>query len=94
MVGLHVVDIRCGFELSGTTVFRFEQPIIIRNTKITTAYIVSQLAVWEIEFPGGNTNDNIKWRAFIWAISEAFLVFACALTYLPRTFLSSSVHGS
>ena len=87
MVGLHIVDIRSGFELSSTSLFTFEQPFIIRNKKITTTYIVSQLAVWEIEFPGGNTNDNIKWRAFIWAISEALLVIACALTYLPRTSL-------
>jgi len=53
------------------------------NCQTTANYIVSQLAVWEIDFPGGITNDNVKWRALIWAISEALLVIAVAINYLP-----------
>ena len=41
------------------------------------------MAVFEVEFPGGTFNDNIKWRAFIWAISEALLVISIAINYLP-----------
>ena len=49
----------------------------------TANYIVSQLSVWGIDFPGGAHNDNIKWRALIWAISEGILVLAIAINYLP-----------
>ncbi|KAJ8085846.1 hypothetical protein PM082_004665 [Marasmius tenuissimus] len=53
------------------------------NCQTTANYIVSQLAVWEIEFPGGTTNDNVKWRAMIWAISEGLLLIAIAINHLP-----------
>jgi hypothetical protein len=49
----------------------------------TANYIASQLAVWEVDFPGGISNDNVKWRALIWAISEALLVLSVAINYLP-----------
>ena len=49
-------------------------------------YIVSQLVVWEIEFPGGIDNSNVKWRALIWAISEFLLLFSVAINYLPPRF--------
>ncbi|KAJ7844541.1 hypothetical protein B0H14DRAFT_994685 [Mycena olivaceomarginata] len=54
------------------------------NCQTTANYIVSQLAVWEVDFlPGGISNDNVKWRALIWAISEALLVLLVAINYLP-----------
>ncbi|KIJ19787.1 hypothetical protein PAXINDRAFT_25612, partial [Paxillus involutus ATCC 200175] len=53
------------------------------NCQTTANYIVSQLAVWEIEFPGGIDNNNIQWRAFIWALSELMLVLSVAINYLP-----------
>ena len=52
-------------------------------TQTTANYIVSQLSVWEIDFPGGARNDNVKWRALIWIISEGILVLAIAINYLP-----------
>jgi translation initiation factor 5B len=55
----------------------------------TANYIVSQLAVWEIDFPGGITNENVKWRALIWAISEALLVLSVAINYLPPRMYSA-----
>lgn len=55
----------------------------------TANYIVSQLAVWEIDFPGGIGNDNVKWRALIWAISEGILVVAIAINYLPPRWYSA-----
>ncbi|PPQ68365.1 hypothetical protein CVT26_005928 [Gymnopilus dilepis] len=55
----------------------------------TANYIVSQLSVWEVDFPGGATNDNIKWRALIWAISEALLVLSVAINYLPPRLYSA-----
>ncbi|KAF9779457.1 amino acid transporter [Thelephora terrestris] len=53
------------------------------NCQLTANYIVSLLSVYEIDFPGGADNGNIKWRALIWAISEGILVLAIAINYLP-----------
>lgn len=39
--------------------------------------------MWEVDFPGGIDNSNIKWRAFIWILSEALLVVSIAVNYLP-----------
>ncbi|KAI0057770.1 amino acid transporter [Artomyces pyxidatus] len=53
----------------------------------TANYIVSLLVVWEIEFPGGISNNNVKWRTVIWAVSEGFLILSVAMNYLPpRTY--------
>jgi translation initiation factor 5B len=51
-------------------------------------YIVSELAVYEIDFPGGTNDSNVKWRAFIWALSEALLLVSVAINYLPPKFYS------
>ncbi|KAF7364598.1 Gamma-aminobutyric acid transporter [Mycena venus] len=59
------------------------------NCQTTANYVVSQLAVWEIDFPGGTENDNVKWRALIWAISEALLVLSVAINYLPPRMYSA-----
>ncbi|KAI0662858.1 hypothetical protein C8Q70DRAFT_1042556 [Cubamyces menziesii] len=59
------------------------------NCQTTANYIVSQLAVWEIDFPGGVGNDNIKWRALIWAISEGILLVSIAINYLPPRLYSA-----
>lgn len=59
------------------------------NCQTTANYLVSQLAVWEIEFPGGISNTNVKWRAFIWAVSEGFLLLAVAINYLPPRLYSA-----
>ncbi|KAJ7490747.1 amino acid/polyamine transporter I [Mycena latifolia] len=59
------------------------------NCQTTANYIVSQLAVWEIDFPGGIGNDNVKWRALIWAVSEALLVLSVAINYLPPRMYSA-----
>jgi hypothetical protein len=50
---------------------------------------VSQAAVWEVDFPGGIGNDNLKWRAVIWAISEIILILSVAINYLPPKLYSS-----
>ncbi|KAF8630536.1 hypothetical protein AX15_002857 [Amanita polypyramis BW_CC] len=53
------------------------------NCQTTANYIVSLLVVNEVEFPGGADNSNVKWRAFIWALSEALLLVSVAINYLP-----------
>ena len=52
----------------------------------TANYIVSQLVVWEVEFPGGIDSSNAKWRALIWAISEGLLLISVTINYLPPRF--------
>lgn len=51
--------------------------------------MVSLLGVFDVDFPGGTFNDNIKWRAFIWAVSEGFLVLSIAINYLPPKLYSA-----
>ncbi|KAJ7512465.1 amino acid transporter [Mycena galericulata] len=59
------------------------------NCQTTANYVVSQLVVWEIDFPGGTTNDNVKWRALIWVLSEALLVLSVAINYVPPKMYSA-----
>jgi translation initiation factor 5B len=54
-----------------------------RGHKTTANYVVSQLSVWEIDFPGGIDSSNVKFRALVWAISEALLFISAAANYLP-----------
>lgn len=58
------------------------------NCQTTANYIVSELAVWGIDFPGGITNDNVRWRALIWAVSEGCLCCAIAINYIPPKWYS------
>ncbi|EKM59529.1 uncharacterized protein PHACADRAFT_250094 [Phanerochaete carnosa HHB-10118-sp] len=59
------------------------------NCQTTANYVVSQLAIWEVDFPGGVGNDNIKWRALIWAVSEGVLFCSIAINYLPPKWYSA-----
>lgn len=59
------------------------------NCQTTANYLVSQLAVWEVDFPGGISNENVRWRAMIWAISEVILVIAIAINRLPPRLYST-----
>ncbi|KAI0069314.1 hypothetical protein BV25DRAFT_1874998 [Artomyces pyxidatus] len=52
-------------------------------------HIQSQLAMWDIEFPGGISNDNITWRTTVWAMSEGLLLLSVAMNYLPTKAYSS-----
>ncbi|KAG9038567.1 hypothetical protein FRB95_000788 [Tulasnella sp. JGI-2019a] len=58
------------------------------NCQTTANYIVSELSVYEINFPGGIDNNNIKWRAFIWALSEGLLLVSIAMNYVPPRWYS------
>lgn len=46
------------------------------------------MAVWDVYFPGGVGNDNIKWRSLIWAISEGLLILSIGMNYLPPRWYS------
>ena len=47
------------------------------------------MIVWEVNYPDGVGNDNIKWRALIWAISEGLLLVSVAINYLPPRMYSA-----
>lgn len=51
---------------------------------------MSLLSVWNVDFPGGIDNENVKWRAFIWAVSEVLLVVSIAINYLPPRLYSAA----
>ncbi|KAH7105295.1 gamma-aminobutyric acid transporter [Auriculariales sp. MPI-PUGE-AT-0066] len=53
------------------------------NCQNIANHLLSQLVVWEVDFPGGMQSDNIKWRALTWAVSEGLLLVAIAINYLP-----------
>lgn len=55
-----------------------------RIHQATANYLVSLLNVYEVNYPGGMTNDNVKWRALIWALSEVFLAIAIASNFVSR----------
>jgi hypothetical protein len=49
-------------------------------------YLLSIPALYNLDFPGGISNDNVKWRAVVWIVSEALLFIGVAISCLPRTF--------
>ncbi|KAG9055362.1 hypothetical protein FS842_002427 [Serendipita sp. 407] len=58
------------------------------NCQTTANYIISLMVVYEYDFPGGISMDNVKFRAVVWILSEAFLILAIALNHLPPKWYS------
>ncbi|GJJ07777.1 hypothetical protein Clacol_001982 [Clathrus columnatus] len=58
------------------------------KTHTTANYLVSIMAIYDVNFPGGIDNSNVKWRAIIWALSEAFFIMGIAINYLPPRWYS------
>lgn len=52
------------------------------NSQATTNYILSEMVVFNIDFPGGVDYENINFRALAWIVSELFLFFAVLTNYL------------
>jgi len=52
--------------------------------QLAANFVASELVVYDVYFPGGKTTGNVKWRVFIWAVAEGFMVLAAAVTYLPH----------
>jgi len=59
--------------------------VVASNTQGTADFILSELAVFSVDFPGqgGLDNSNIKFRAVVWASSEVLLVLALITNYMP-----------
>lgn len=45
------------------------------------------MVVYEYDFPGGISMDNVKFRAFVWIVAEIFLFLAIAINHLPRAYI-------
>jgi len=58
------------------------------NSQTTANYLVSILAIYNVDIPGGIDDGNVKWRAIIWALSELFFVLGIAINYLPPKWYS------
>lgn len=50
------------------------------------------MVVYEYDFPGGIDMSNVKFRAFVWIVSEIFLIIAIALNHLPRKRAIHALH--
>lgn len=61
---------------------------VASNSQGAANFILSEMAVFEIDFPAGDPlNDgNVRFRAVVWIVSEACLLIAVLVNYLPRTF--------
>ncbi|KAL7413172.1 amino acid/polyamine transporter I [Mrakia frigida] len=64
------------------------------NMQTTANFIVSLLTVFEVDFPGGLSTSNVKFRVMVWGISEALLILVIALNYLPPRAYSWVFKGS
>ncbi|KAM0788912.1 hypothetical protein ACM66B_002991 [Microbotryomycetes sp. NB124-2] len=53
----------------------------------TANFILSELVVFNKAFPGGVDNDNVKFRAVVWIVSEALLAASVLVNFMdPRKF--------
>ncbi|KAH9950143.1 hypothetical protein B0H21DRAFT_889299 [Amylocystis lapponica] len=59
------------------------------NCLTTANYIVSELFVYQVSYPGGVANDSIQWRALVWAVAEGSLLVSIAINYLPPRLYSA-----
>lgn len=59
------------------------------NCLTTANYIVSELVIYQIDYPGGVASDTIQWRALVWGIAEVCLCVSIAINYLPPRWYSA-----
>ncbi|KAB5589075.1 hypothetical protein CTheo_7487 [Ceratobasidium theobromae] len=46
-------------------------------------YILSILSIYGQDFPGGISDDNVKWRVVIWLVAELLLLVGLLICHLP-----------
>ena len=49
--------------------------------------------MYDLDFPGGVSNDNVKWRALVWIVSESCLAVCFAFSYIPGMSTVSNLHS-
>ncbi|WWD21329.1 hypothetical protein CI109_105813 [Kwoniella shandongensis] len=57
-------------------------------------HLLSVLVVYGVDFPGGLTNDSVKFRAVTWAVAEIFFFICISLNYLPQRYYAWIFKGS
>lgn len=57
--------------------------------QINATFLLSLIPAYDLEFPGGISNDNVRWRAVMWLTSELLLLLAVLPNYLPGELLRS-----
>ncbi|KAG8919363.1 hypothetical protein FRC03_001638 [Tulasnella sp. 419] len=57
-------------------------------------YILSLVIVYELDFPGGVSNANVKWRTVVWIVSEGFLLVAIGVNFLSARWYKWILRGS
>src|ERR1700737_3478169 len=55
--------------------------------QLVANFILSVLIAFDVKFPGGTSNDNIKWRVLVWIVTEGVLIVAIAMNYIPRMWI-------
>ncbi|CAE6488713.1 unnamed protein product [Rhizoctonia solani] len=55
-------------------------------------YLLSLVPAYDLKFPGGISDDNVKWRATVWITSEILLLLAVMLNYLPSKGFDAAGH--
>lgn len=56
---------------------------VASNNQATTNFMLTELVIYNIDYPGGITNDNVKFRALVWICSEIFLFLAILTNLMP-----------
>ena len=52
------------------------------------------MVIYEYDYPDGISMDNVKFRSFVWIVSEILLVCAVALNFLPSELVPYfRIHG-
>ncbi|KAG8718496.1 hypothetical protein FRC08_005140 [Ceratobasidium sp. 394] len=57
-------------------------------------FILSLVPVYELQFPGGVSDENVKWRAVVWITSEILLLIAVLPNYLPTHVFAKVLRAS
>ena len=58
------------------------------NSQGPAQFLLSLPSLWDYEFPGGLTTDNIKYRGALFGVSLGCMWLALALNYLPPRYFN------
>ncbi|KAB5587807.1 Amino acid permease [Ceratobasidium theobromae] len=54
-------------------------------TQFATTYLlfIPSISLYGLDFPGGISNDNVKWRAVVWVVAQALLLISIGISCAP-----------
>ncbi|KAB5591379.1 Amino acid permease [Ceratobasidium theobromae] len=62
--------------------------------QFAATYLLSIPSLYGLDFPGGISNDNIKWRALVWIVAEVLLLIGVGLSCVPHNGTGASAGWS